>query len=401
MDTKNGVISISEDEELRVQSGHFDQELAVTLYSSFDKYFEVKFPTLVSDYYLIKPKRYIGIIPVTEDVTFRIRPKVPVGNVFRMLEYAYNLRSFEFIPPNSITVDALDDVFERLASILARRVLDRARKGLYRHYVAEQESLRHLRGRLRIVQTLGALARGSTSLQCEYENHTADLEDNQILAWTLYRLPRMRIQRQDIRRQVRQAYRVLAGAVDVVRVDSGACVNRLYHRLNDDYRPMHGLCRFFLEHCGPGMETGQYGFIPFALRMDYLFESFVAKWLDSELPERYNLTPQYRAILDENRRIFFEIDLVLRESESDRVLAVLDTKYKRHTRPADSDIQQIAAYALAMRTRNAFLVYPSSVTQPVELTLGDVKVRSIVFDIGQEIEQSGKAFLSSIEATMA
>ena len=70
------------------------------------------------------------------------------------------------------------------------------------------------------------------------------------------------------------------------------------------------------------------------------------------------LTPQYHASLDESGTFSFRIDLVLRDVSSDRVLAVLDTKYKRNHDPEESDIQQIVAYSVRMNTKNAFLIYP-------------------------------------------
>ena len=52
--------------------------------------------------------------------------------------------------------------------------------------------------------------------------------------------------------------------------------DRLYHRLNQDYQPMHGLCRFFLEHSGPTHQDGDSAMIPFVVHMPALFEKFVA-----------------------------------------------------------------------------------------------------------------------------
>ena len=50
---------------------------------------------------------------------------------------------------------------------------------------------------------------------------------------------------------VRHAYRTIQGLVTLAPFNARACVGRLYNRLNDDYEPLHALCRFFLEHSGP------------------------------------------------------------------------------------------------------------------------------------------------------
>ena len=395
------VFELQEEENFFIPQADFEQASALTLHRLHSNRISIEFPSPLNDQcYVLRSKGCIGQIPVSEDVLLRIRSKVPVANVFRMLEYAYNLKSFNFLE-GQVSIESLDDVFERLASILAKRVLDRARKGLYRSYIGEEESLPYLRGRVLVMPSLRAAMWGSTRLECEYEEHTADLDDNRILAWTLFQLPRYRLQRQDVLRQVRQAYRVLAGAVEVTCMDSNECVGRFYHRLNEDYRPMHGLCRFFLEHCGPGVERGEHDIMPFVLDMPSLFESFVAEWLKTNIPGGIRVTPQYRAELDISGTLAFRIDLVLSDVTSDQVLAVMDTKYKRQQYPEETDIQQIVAYAVRMKTANAFLVYPSTTTQSLSMKVGEVSVQSLSFDIGKEPDEAGRSFLDSLNEALA
>ena len=126
----------------------------------------------------------------------QINPKVPIQNLFRMLEYAYNLKSFETYEGLS-GVESINDIFENIASILSQRVLDRARKGLYQGYISEQEYLPYLRGRINIVPSMIASTRGSIRLNCEFEEFTPNLIDNQILAWTLYLIPRFQFKRKN------------------------------------------------------------------------------------------------------------------------------------------------------------------------------------------------------------
>ena len=147
------------------------------------------------------------------------------------------------------------------------------------------------------------------------------------------------------------------------------------------------------QHCGPGIKAGEHEFIPFVLNMPALFESFVAEWLRANIPGNMHLTPQYRASLDKSGSFSFRIDLVLHDVNSDRVLAVLDTKYKRHHDPEESDIQQIVAYAVRMNTKNAFLIYPSSTTKSVTLHVGDVCVRSLTFDVGIDPDEGGLSLI--------
>ena len=369
-------ITIEEEKESKIPRADIDENLVVSLHLHHKERIDIAFPTLLNDYcYILRSKGCIGQIPISDDTTLRIIPKVPISNIFRMLEYAYNLKSFQFL--EGITdVESLADLFENLVSILAKKVLDRVRKGLYRGYLREEDSLDFQRGRILVMPSLRAAMHGSPRLECEYEEHTADLIDNRILVWTLNQLPRYGLKRDDVRQQVRQAYHALAGAVRVDRVEPRDCIRRFYNRLNGDYKPMHGLCRFFLEHCGPAIEMGECHFIPFVLNMPSLFESFVAEWLKEHSPQELYITPQYQANLDEIGKFFFRIDLVLRDMITDRVLAVMDTKYKRDQRLVEEDIKDIVAYAVHIRTNNGILIYPSTDTQSIYLKVGEVNVRS-------------------------
>ncbi len=85
-------------------------------------------------------KGWVGFIPVTPEFTLAIQPKVALNNLFRMWEYAYKLKSFHFLD-GLIDCQSLEEFYEHLASVLARLVLDRSRKGLYLEYSPQEESL--------------------------------------------------------------------------------------------------------------------------------------------------------------------------------------------------------------------------------------------------------------------
>ena len=390
------VVNLTEYEEMRVPRHELSQDDALGIHSTCGDWMDVEWPSPLNDNsYVFTPRDLVGQVPVTHDLYVRVAPKVPIANLFRMLEYAYDLKSFAFLE-GDITCGSLDDMFDRLANVLAKRVLSRLRQGLYRDYIGAQDQLPYVRGRIEIMRSLRSSARGATTLACRYNEHTADLDDNRILAATLRMLPRAGLQREDVVRRVRRAYRGMAGAVEASPVLPEDCVGRTYHRLNEDYRPMHGLCRFFLESCGPSANEGEKGFIPYSLRMSNLFELFVASWLRERLPRRYLIEPHCRAGYDERGKTIFDIDLVLRDSATGDVLAVLDTKYKRDASASSDDVQQIVAYAATLRTTRAFLIYPSRNTRSEVYTAGDVHVRSLVFDVGEDPDESGLAFVNGL-----
>jgi 5-methylcytosine-specific restriction enzyme subunit McrC len=57
--------------------------------------FEVEPASLFNGFtYGLRSRGWVGQIPIGDDLLVRISPKVPIDNLFRMLEVAYNLRSF-------------------------------------------------------------------------------------------------------------------------------------------------------------------------------------------------------------------------------------------------------------------------------------------------------------------
>ena len=356
----------------RLAATELSAELATAIHERHGHRIDVEFPSPRTEgKYRFKSRGCVGNLPVTEDLAVRVRPKVPVRSLFRMLEYAYNLDSFQ-VYEGDAGVGAIDEIYETLVSLLARRVLDRVRQGLYRQYRSEEDTLPYVRGRVLALASLRAGGVAATRLVCEYEELTADVLDNQILAWTLSLLHRFPLGREDVREQVRRASRALVPMIEPQRVLPRDCVHRFYDRLNQDYQPMHALCRFFLEQSGPTLDGGDHSLLPFTLHMPTLFEAFVARWLQRHLPEGMSLTAQHHAELEPTGSLSFKIDLVLEDKATREVLAVLDTKYKDTTVPAIDDIQQMVAYAARMRTRHAVLIYPAKGTKALQLQVGDV-----------------------------
>ena len=253
--------------------------LGEALWQYYSSQVAVDFPSPKTEsQWQLTSQGWVGYIPLTPELGLALQPKVELGNLFRMLEYAYQLKgkSFRFLE-GLVECQSLKEFYERLANVLAKRVLDRGRKGFYRAYLPETERLPYVRGRLDVRQAIQTP--WDVRLQCHYEEHTADIEENQILAWTLSRIARSGMCTERVLPTVRRAYRALRGLVSTQPCSPQDCVGRLYNRLNDDYHPLHALCRFFLEHSGPSHEVGDRTVLPFLVNMERLYELFVAVWL--------------------------------------------------------------------------------------------------------------------------
>lgn len=360
----------------------------------------VEYPTPLTDHqYRLTSRGWAGYLPVSPTLALRLHPRVELSNLFRMLEVAFGLKSFQLLT-GMASCHSLEDFFERLAQILARRVLVRNRRGLYRAYVDRRERLAAVRGRIDVDAAVRAPWRHH--LPCDFQEHTADVEDNQILLWTLDRIRKnAACRRPEVRGTVRTAFHRLTGQVELHPIHARQCCNRSYSGLNADYRVLHALCRFFLEATGPTHQAGGHRNLPFLLDVGRLFELYVAEWLRQNLPDHLAVRAQEKLSLSTAHHMSFEIDLVLYDSSEhdsggNRPWAVLDTKYKVKSSPSTGDVAQVVAYAEAMGCTEAFLVYPIALAAPLDARVGAIRVRSIEYRLNEELEAEGRRFLDRL-----
>jgi 5-methylcytosine-specific restriction enzyme subunit McrC len=384
------IIELTEYKPCRFPLEEIPYEIGKGLLTQYKNQVSVEFPTPVTDdQWQLTCQGWAGFIPVTDSVAIRLVPKVEVDNIFGMLEYAYATRiSF---PEGLFGCQSLEDFYERLAHYLSLCVLRRGRKGYYRNYVTRHDNLPYLCGRLDVLTKLRKP--WAIAFDCDYHEHTSDLEENQILCWTLGTIAMSGLCSDRVMPIVKKAFRELHNISSMKPFGPRDCVGRLYNRLNDDYHPLHALCRFFLEHTGPTLGSGDKTMVPFLVNMERLFELFVAQWLKKHLPSGYYLTLQEEVLIGPQGGLHFDIDLVLYEVSSGQPLCVLDTKYKTPEAPSASDIAQVAAYAHSKGCKTAFLVYPAAVLRNNRAQVGDIEIRCLTFSLQGDLEIAGKTFM--------
>jgi len=387
------VIEIAEYKSAELPVNELPGKAAALLYERFRKHVLIErvFWDGGGDRWRLTNLGWVGFIPLDETLAIALTPKTSIGRVFEMLEVAYDLRIFE--PGNDLyEVAAVDDLYERLAGELSRRVLLRMRRGIYRSYVAQEEQSRYVRGRLDVRRQMAQPWR--VDPHCRFEEHTADLEENQLLLWALQQILRSGLCHEErALPSVRKAYHALLGVTTPVPFPAHACRNRLYNRLNQDYQPLHALAYFFLAHTGPTHEAGDRRMLPFLVDMAGLFELFVAVWLRNHLPSPFCVSVQENYHLGRASDTKFIIDLVIRNGDE---VWVLDTKYKVPEKAATSDIAQIVAYAESMETNEGILIYPQHLPGAARYQVGGTTVRILAFDLDGDLNVAGKRFVTDL-----
>lgn len=344
------------------------------------------------DQWTLKPKGYIGLIPVAPNLSIRLQPKTAIKYIWQMLDYVENLNSFRFFQTLQ-DCDAIEDSCDHLARLLAQKIFHRSKQGLYQAYLPESDRLTVPRGRIQWHRA--ARRPWDTRLPCHYDRQTMDLPENQILLWTLHQLGRSPdLFTPKTRQQLRIAHRTLKNSVRLVPFMASDTEQFIYHRLNEDYKTLHQLCYFFLANLAPSLHHGNNQAIPFLLNTAALYEKFVYGWLKKHLPKQFELKAQETYKF--NDKINYHLDLVLYEKATKKAIAVLDTKYKTPTKPSNDDLNQIITYATLKDCPQGILIYPQNLTHPIQETLPQIQIRSLTFPVDQDCHQAGQKFLRQL-----
>ena len=390
------ILTLREYEPTRFRPEQLPEAAARLLHTYYHEQVDVQPPSFrTQGQWQLTARGWIGYIPLTAELALSLQPKTALVNLFGMLEVAYNLQSFRFLD-GLFDAATLDEFYERLAHILARRILDRMRKGLYQTYIAQADRLPYVRGRLDLQPMFQQPEQAE--VHCQYEEQTGDVEENQILAWTLHRILHSGLcTEQRAQPSVRQALRMLQSTVTLRPFAAQVCLQRSYNRLNHDYHPLHALCYFFLDERGPSHEAGGRQMLPFLVNMARLYERFVAEWLKANLDPKYGLKIQDRYAIGSSGP-HFNIDLVVVEQATGEVRWVMDTKYRTPgATPSADEIAQVIAYAEAKGAAEAILIYPVAPARPLDQTVGAIRVRSLTFALDRPLDAAGQAFLNALQ----
>lgn len=379
------VIELREFEQIWLPQNALSHAQAQRLQREFAAQVEVRW-LFDMQQWTLTAQGWVGSIAL-DGLELRLKPKMPLRNLFRLLEIADNLPIHNL--PDIAHSDTIDDFYERLATRLAHLILRRTKQGLYQAYEAKMAQLPYVRGRLEIAK----IRAGQLNLPVQFAEISADNPHNQLLLAALHHILRTNLLSHEKRAAVRQAYRQLRNAITLREFTPRERLT--YTRLNADYEQMHALCRFFLTHTMPLHEAGSAETLPFLVNMAALFECFVAQWLTRNLPDAYQLRIQERSGLADGK-IQIAIDLVIVERATGLVKMVLDTKWKSAEKPANNDIYQITFYANTRHSPQAILIYPTTLTHPLDETIRDVRLRTLVFDVAENIEKAGRLFLDSL-----
>lgn len=305
-------------------------------------------------HYHLTPRGVAGVI-VAPETRIVIRPKIPLRNLWLLLEPGYPLDDMN----DRVTPEMSAGMVDFLAFRLAREMSARARPGLHRGYREVHTSGPYLQGRLDVSEQLRRGHLHREQLHSIHDNFTHDVPCNQLPRTLADRLIASPMISDEVRNSLMHARELFAG------VTSGPGVLRLprvdapssYDRLLD-------LCRLIIEGLSLNDRAGSTPAPAFLLEMERLFERYLTRGLIRVLSDEANVDIEVQPSRTVSEPAGNQPDLVMRPDllvrRRGNQALIVDAKWKMLTGSplVTEDAYQMLAYMTALGVPCAVLVYP-------------------------------------------
>ena len=214
---------------------------------------------------------------MTEDKGILIR------NIYYMLAYAFQeLRQNNYA---EIKGEKFDDIYDLFAEILARGISYQLKQGLYREYVAKNESMQTIKGKIDINGTIANRVRNNRQISCDYDELSENNVYNQILLTTVTIL----IRHSDVKKAQKDKLKKLMlffQNVQPIDLHTIRWTALRFDRNNRNYRMLTYLCYFIMSEWLMTTEEGKMKMREFSDdHMCRLFEKFVLEYYKKHHPE--------------------------------------------------------------------------------------------------------------------
>lgn len=363
---------------------------------------------------------FIGLIPLTPQISIEVRPKLPVANLSRVLDAAQRSLSTLAGTDRLYLTDNLasDSILEFLAINLNDAVRPVLRGGFLKEYNPRTSLSSHPKGKIEVAGTLRAWGRGQHHfLQTTYHEQTSDIPCNRILKAAmrvaLQRLAPTNPARKTLISELNQSFLNFPSSISGMSGSDKLIVQNQISRSQIDsqksyyYRALEISLMILsdtgisLQHSGSDVSLDS-----FIVNFEDLFEEYVRKVLQGSSPAdllvRDGNKEGKRHLFDEKQGQLAQPDIVI-SSEAEGTL-VAEVKYKE--KPNRDDINQAITYAICYRTARVVLVHQKPMDKAGGLygigTVNGVKLDGYAFDLGSEnLEEEEQKFCAALFGLVA
>lgn len=188
-----------------------------------------------------------------------------------------------------IEVQSLEskDLTELFSAVLARALGSLVKKGLYKEYIAHEDELGVIRGKINFSESLRKQSIRHAQVVCQYDEFSEDVIHNQLIKGTLRALLKVEDLSDKSKAGLRRVYPYFTNVSEMSLSSKMFRMPRL-HQNNHQYGFILKICEFLYEQVLIQEGTGRAKFKTFEIsesQMALLFENFVRNFYIRECPE--------------------------------------------------------------------------------------------------------------------
>lgn len=309
----------------------------------------------------ISPTGLVGAVQV-DDLLIEVRPKARVG--LNRLMFLLGYAADPGIREDDVDAEEKPDLFTAITHSFVRQCERALKRGPISSYVTVDDSLRVLRGRIRVGDQLSRHLGLPVPLEVTYDEFTMDIGENRILRSALRMLLCLPGGSPEIRSRLSHLDRKLDGVGFLLK--GNPLPEWQETKANGHYVAALRLASLVLNSLSVEAGKGGLRMSSFAVEMQNVFEDFVTVALGEAFASfPGTVHAQFESHLDEinpgnKPRTKMYVDAVYCESGLPRI--VFDAKYKASSSGnySNPDEYQMLAYCTALEVPRAWLLYAGS-----------------------------------------
>jgi len=342
-----------------------------------------------------------------EVLKIKIEPRnlISEDNFKKMFETIFNFHQLENISGGKTSSFLLLYYLAFLG-----RMSEVLNRGIYREYVELEENLPFLKERLLFSDHIRLNHFDKSKLYCGFSELSPDNFINQTINTTLNHIQKHFKDYPSFQYEAKKIKSVFfQEEVSNSQININAIKNIRYNRQNKRYEEIMDYCENILKNIGGSFSSeNKMNYSAFYIDMNELFETYIGKklietrtteiiedclmknfseiWkvIDQEQNNRFNYSVEFQNkrhyTLDEENVFTIKPDFLIKDAE-DKVIAVIDTKYKRlndneknNFGISSNDVYQVLSYAYKFNTNNILLIYPKPTNTNIENRSYSIKI---------------------------
>lgn len=328
------------------------------------------------DNYILRSTRYAGVIALPSGRSIQITPKEAGNNFLNLFRLANNLKS-------TVSDDWADTKegreFIDMISILYEEALRNLfRNGIKKKYVRTEKKRNYLKGKLKPEKQIKSDLKHTVGFHTDADELTYNTSANKAILYATRFLSR-KTQSRSIKNRLEHYAGLLDKRIDYETMSARDITSISVSRLDRHYESIMSLTKMIIRDTYlKNFKMG--GRFPFNIlvNMDTVFEDALEDLL-AEIADEMRLELETQKSInylssdhEDSQKITQKPDFLLREKDTEKIVLVMDAKWKRANNLSsssinNSDIYQMVSYQLATKAPG-LLIYPGAKHQFKKIT---------------------------------